>query len=70
MRQEHAKAEQQRRRLAAALEAKRGPLQQAKERFAMRKARPDREMVEDDVQRALAREIAHLHAVTAQVRSG
>ncbi|KAF5829855.1 Tektin family-domain-containing protein [Dunaliella salina] len=67
VREEQHKAEHQRRKLAAALEAKRGPLMQSKERYEMRKARPDRESVQDDVERALAREIAHLHAVTAQI---
>jgi hypothetical protein len=46
VREEQHKAEHQRRKLAAALEAKRGPLLQSKERFAMRKARPDREAVQ------------------------
>jgi hypothetical protein len=32
-----------------------------------RKARPDRERVADDVEAALAREIAHLNAVTSQM---
>jgi hypothetical protein len=45
----------------------RGPLQQAKERFQARKARPDREMVQDDVEAALTQEIAHLNAVTSQL---
>jgi hypothetical protein len=40
---------------------------QAKERFAARKARPERELVADDVEAALAREIAHLNAVTSQL---
>ena len=46
VREEQRKAEHQRRKLAAALEAKRGPLLQSKERFALRKARPDRETVQ------------------------
>lgn len=46
VREEQRKAEHQRRKLAAALEAKRGPLMQSKERFALRKARPDRETVQ------------------------
>ena len=45
----------------------RGPLQQAKERFSARKARPDRELVADEVETALSREIAHLNAVTSQL---
>lgn len=40
---------------------------QAKERFALRRARPCRESVQDDVEAALAREIAHLNAVTSQL---
>ncbi|GAX74150.1 hypothetical protein CEUSTIGMA_g1599.t1 [Chlamydomonas eustigma] len=67
VRTEGAKAESQRSSLAHALESKRGPLMQAKERFAARKARPERELVADDVEAALAREIAHLNAVTSQL---
>ncbi|KAL6762725.1 Tektin family-domain-containing protein [Haematococcus lacustris] len=66
-RDEHARAAAQRRSLSAALEAKRGPLLQAKERFALRKARPDRETVQDDVEAALRNEIAHLNAATSQL---
>ncbi|KAJ9525818.1 hypothetical protein QJQ45_009311 [Haematococcus lacustris] len=66
-RDEHARAAAQRRSLSAALEAKRGPLSQAKERFALRKARPDRETVQDDVEAALRNEIAHLNAATSQL---
>lgn len=64
---ETVKASAQRNKLAAALEAKRGPLLQAKERFTLRKARPARETVNDDVEAALTREIAHLNAVTSQL---
>lgn len=67
MREEQAKAEGQRRSLAMALEAKRGPLQQAKERYALRRARPCRETVQDEVEAALAKEIAHLNSVTKQL---
>lgn len=67
VRQETALAKTQRANLAAAMEANRGPLLQAKERFQARKARPDRELVQDDVEAALATEIAHLHAVTSQL---
>ena len=45
----------------------RGPLNQAKERFALRKARPCRESVMDDVEAALTKEIATLNAVTSQL---
>ncbi len=64
---ETARAEQQRSNLAHALESKRGPLLQAKERFAARKARPERELVQDEVEAALAKEIMHLNSVTAQL---
>lgn len=67
VREEQSRSEAQRNSLAQALEAKRGPLAQAKERFNARKARPDREMVQDEVEQALAREIAHLNAVTQQL---
>lgn len=67
VRQESTLAKTQRANLAAAMEANRGPLLQAKERFQARKARPDRELVQDDVEAALATEIAHLHAVTSQL---
>lgn len=67
VRSEAVKASAERNKLAAALEAKRGPLAQAKERFAMRRARPCRETVTDDVEAALTREIAHLNAVTNQL---
>ncbi len=67
VRDEQAKAAAQRAKLASALEAKRGPLAQAKERFALRRQRPCRETVQDDVEAALTREIAHLNAVTSQL---
>lgn len=69
VKEEAARAEAERLSLAAAMEAKRGPLAQAKERFQARKARPDREQVQDDVEAALATEIAHLNAVTTQLSS-
>lgn len=40
---------------------------QAKERLAVRKARPSRENIADEVEAALAREVAHLAGVTAQL---
>mmetsp|Transcript_14636 Transcript_14636/g.31883 ORF Transcript_14636/g.31883 Transcript_14636/m.31883 type:complete len:512 (+) Transcript_14636:54-1589(+) len=67
IRDEQARAEAQRTSLAHALEAKRGPLQQAKDRLMTRSARPCREFVQDDVEAALAKEIAHLNAVTSQL---
>lgn len=48
---------------------RRGPLQQAKERLQARKARPDREQVQDDVESALVAEIAHLNAITLQLHN-
>jgi hypothetical protein len=36
-------------------------------RYALRRARPCRESVQDDVEAALSREIAHLNAVTSQL---
>ncbi|GFR49244.1 hypothetical protein Agub_g11258 [Astrephomene gubernaculifera] len=67
VREEQARAKQQRASLAAALEAKRGPLAQARERLAVRKARPCRETVNDEVEAALAREVAHLASITQQL---
>eukprot|EP00955_Chlamydomonas_euryale_P043479 352598-Chlamydomonas_euryale.AAC.12 len=67
VREEQSKVEHQRKSLAKALEAKRGPLAQAKERFNTRRAMPDRELVQDEVEAALAQEIAHLNSVTLQL---
>lgn len=67
VRDEQSRAESQRSSLSNALEAKRGPLQQAKDRFNARKARPVREHVQDDVEAALANEIANLNAITQQL---
>ncbi|MEW5304878.1 MAG: hypothetical protein WDW36_007457 [Sanguina aurantia] len=67
VRQEQAEARAQRAALTAALDAQRGPLAQARERIALRKMRPGREAVADDADAALSREVAHLHAATAQL---
>ncbi|KAG2492894.1 hypothetical protein HYH03_008808 [Edaphochlamys debaryana] len=67
VREEQARARSQRSALAGALEAKRGPLAQARERLAVRRARPCRETVNDEVEAALAREVANLSAMTQQL---
>ncbi|GLC70283.1 hypothetical protein PLESTF_000955000, partial [Pleodorina starrii] len=67
VRDEQTRAKAQRASLAAALEAKRGPLAQARERLAVRRARPSRETVNDEVEAALAREVAHLASITQQL---
>ncbi|KXZ52634.1 hypothetical protein GPECTOR_9g679 [Gonium pectorale] len=67
VRDEQARARAQRASLSAALEAKRGPLAQARERLAVRRARPCREAVNDEVEAALAREVAHLASITQQL---
>ncbi|KAG2451831.1 hypothetical protein HYH02_003607 [Chlamydomonas schloesseri] len=67
VREEQARAKSQRTALTVALDDKRGPLAQARERLAVRKARPCRETVNDEVETALAKEVAHLAAVTQQL---
>ncbi|EFJ41053.1 hypothetical protein VOLCADRAFT_68705 [Volvox carteri f. nagariensis] len=67
VRDEQTRAKSQRASLSAALEAKRGPLAQARERLAVRRARPSRETVNDEVEAALAREVAHLASITQQL---
>eukprot|EP00798_Chlamydomonas_sp_ICE-L_P014920 gene14920-20973_t len=67
VRDEQARAISTRANLSDALAAKRGPLQQAKERLAARKARPEREHVLDSVESALANEIANLNTITKQL---
>lgn len=67
VREEQARAKGQRSALTSALDDKRGPLAQARERLAVRKARPCRENVNDEVEAALAKEVAHLAAVTQQL---
>eukprot|EP00798_Chlamydomonas_sp_ICE-L_P032200 gene32200-16747_t len=67
VRDEQAKAISMRGSLSKALAAKRGPLQQAKDRLAARKSRPEREHVQDAVEAALANEIANLGAIITQL---
>lgn len=67
VRDEQTRAKAQRSALSAALEAKRGPLAQARERLAVRRARPSRETVNDEVEAALAREVAHLASICQQL---
>mmetsp|Transcript_28996 Transcript_28996/g.53289 ORF Transcript_28996/g.53289 Transcript_28996/m.53289 type:complete len:519 (-) Transcript_28996:325-1881(-) len=68
VREEQIRAVQQRESLVSALESKKGPLAQAKERLSVRKVRPTRENVSDEVESALAKEVAHLAIVTASLR--
>ncbi len=47
----------------------RGPLMQAQDRFATRRARPDRETIRDPVEDALSAEITHITAAAATMSS-
>lgn len=64
---EKAKAEEQRSSLIKSLEDKKGPLNQAKQRYMLRNTRPTRERVNDEVEIALTQELNHLKAMSTKL---
>eukprot|EP00803_Ostreobium_quekettii_P000406 evm.model.scf_1559.3 EVM.evm.TU.scf_1559.3 scf_1559:11528-16232(+) len=67
-RREIEEAKQRKFDLEQALEAKRGPTQQAVQRLVVRKTRPRRERVDDEAHQALVAELRNLTGICSQLR--